>query len=126
MRKLVLAAIGGVIFSSSIFASAPRVDSAATAIAGNMVTSIQSNDLSVFVKDANDQFKSAMNKGLLASVNSQFGKRMAGGYEMIYIGELHQQEARVYLWKLTFKDGKDDTLVKMVIKDGKVAGFWLQ
>ena len=27
---------------------------------------------------------------------------------------------------LAFKDGKDDHLVKMAVKDGKVGGFWIQ
>lgn len=30
------------------------------------------------------------------------------------------------LWKLVYKDAGDDTLAKFVLKDGKIAGFWLQ
>jgi hypothetical protein len=38
---------------------------------------------------------------------------------------LNQQGYTVYLWKLEFKDGKDDVLVTMAVRDGKVGGFWL-
>jgi hypothetical protein len=32
----------------------------------------------------------------------------------------------VYLWKLSFKDGQDDRLVTMAVKEGRVAGFFLR
>jgi hypothetical protein len=51
---------------------------------------------------------------------------MKKGYECVRLGELTQQGCRVLLWKLAYKDGGDDTLAKLVLKDGKVAGFWLQ
>jgi hypothetical protein len=51
---------------------------------------------------------------------------MKKGYETTYMGALSQQNCQVYLWKLIYKDGGDDTLAKLAVQDGKVAGFWLQ
>ena len=44
----------------------------------------------------------------------------------MFLTSLKQQGYAVYLWKLTFKDGKDDHLARMAVKDGKVGGFWIQ
>jgi hypothetical protein len=51
---------------------------------------------------------------------------MKKGYTCSRLEELTQQGGRVLLWKLTYKDGGDDTLAKLVLEDRKVAGFWLQ
>jgi len=32
----------------------------------------------------------------------------------------------MYVWKISFKDGSDDDLVKMTLQNGKLAGFWIQ
>ena len=57
-------------------------------------------------------------KSLLSTVNF--------GTHAVKHGQLKQQGCQVHLWKLVFKDGGDDTLAKLVLKDGRVAGFWLQ
>jgi hypothetical protein len=51
---------------------------------------------------------------------------MKKGYDATYLGELKQSGCKVYLWKLAYKDGRDDTLARLSLKDGKVAGFLLQ
>ena len=98
----------------------------ATAMADKLLAAIQHDDYDSFVGDGTPAVKSVMTKQMLQGVSAQFAPRMAGGYEKIYLGELNQQGCQVYLWKLSYKGGGDDTLVKLVLKDGKVAGFWLQ
>ena len=34
--------------------------------------------------------------------------------------------AQVTLWKLSFKDGGDDALATLSLKDGKVGGYWIK
>jgi hypothetical protein len=63
---------------------------------------------------------------MFEGVSTLLSPRMKKGYDTAYLGQLKQQGCQVYLWKLVFKDGGDDTLAKLVLKDGKVAGFWLQ
>ena len=92
----------------------------------NMLTALQKNALADFVADGDASFKSGMTQQMLVSVSSQFGPRLAGGYTTTFFGTLNQQGYTVYLWRLTFKDGHDDRLVTMAVKDGKVAGFFLR
>ncbi len=50
-----------------------------------------------------------------------------GGYDMQYLGELSQKGGyRVFLWKLVPKAGQDQFLVRLTLKDGRLAGFFFQ
>jgi hypothetical protein len=95
-------------------------------ILDKLLKAIEANDYTTFVEDGSDAFKAGLTKQMLQGVSNQLSPRMKKGYDCSYLGELKQQGYQVLLWKLTYKDGGDDTLAKLVLKDGKVAGFWLQ
>jgi hypothetical protein len=95
-------------------------------ILNNLLSATEKNDYKAFLKDATAKVKAALTKQMLEGVSSQVAPHMKKGYEVSYLGNLTQQGSKVYLWKLIYKDGHDDTLAKLVLKDGKVAGFWLQ
>ena len=91
-----------------------------------LLKAVEANDYESFVADGTDAVKAGLTKQMLEGVSNQLSPRLKKGYTCSYLGELKQQGCQVYLWKLTYKDGEDDTLAKLVLKDGKVAGFWLQ
>lgn len=96
------------------------------AILDKLLKATEANDYDSFVADGTAPFKAGITKQMLEGVSGQLSPRMKKGYQCSYLGELNQQGCQVLLWKLVFKDGGDDTLAKLVLKDGKVAGFWLQ
>jgi hypothetical protein len=91
-----------------------------------MLAAAQSGSLADFVADGDASFQSGMSQALLDGVSAQFAPRLKQGYTSTFFGTLNQQGYNVYLWKLEFKDGKDDRLVTMAVKDGKVAAFFLR
>lgn len=91
-----------------------------------LLKAVEANNYDNFVADGNDAFKAGITKQLLQGISAQLAPRMKKGYECSYLGQLKQQGYEVLLWKLTYKDGGDDILVKLSLKDEKVAGFWLQ
>ena len=91
-----------------------------------LLRAVEANDYVGFVSDGSDAFKAGITKPMLQGVSGQLSMRMKKGYACSFLGELTQQGCRVLLWRLAYKDGGDDTLAKLVFKDGKVAGFWLQ
>jgi len=91
-----------------------------------LLKAVELNDYDSFVADGSDAFKAALTKSMLQGVSGQLSPRMKKGFSCLYIGELSQQGCKVLLWKITYKDGGDETLAKLVIKEGKVTGFWLQ
>jgi hypothetical protein len=91
-----------------------------------LLKAVEANDYESFVSDGSDAFKTGITKPMLQGVSDQLSPHMKKGYTCSYLGELAQQGCRVLLWKLTYKDGGDDTLAKLVLKHGKVTGFLLQ
>ena len=97
------------------------------AVLDKLLKAIEANDYDAVVAvDGTDGFKAVLTKESLTGASTQLSPRMKKGYQCLYLGELKQHGTRVLLWKLVFKDGSDDTLARLVLKDGKVAGFGLQ
>lgn len=117
----VLAVLTGI--ASVIAADA---EPAETRILKKLLGAVEVNDYDSFVADGNAAFKAGLTKQMLEDVSIQLSPRMKKGYGITYLGQLKQQGGQVYLWKLVYRDGGNDTLVKLVLKHGKVAGFWLQ
>ena len=91
-----------------------------------LVGAIQAGDRDAFVADATDAVKDGVTQQVMDALNKQLGARLKKGYEPTYFGQLKQAGYQIHLWKLTFKDGGDDIIVRFALKDSKVAGFVLQ
>lgn len=91
-----------------------------------MLAAAQSNAYDDFVAAGDAGFKAGLTKQMLDGVSQQLGPRLKQGYRTAFLGKLNQRGFTVYLWKMEFDDRKDEVLVKMAVKDGKVGGFWLQ
>lgn len=96
------------------------------AVLDKLLKAVEANDYDSFMADGTDGFKAGLTKQMLKGVSGQLAPRMKKGYTCQYLGELKQQGYQILLWKLTYADGGDDTLAKLVLQDKKVAGFWLQ
>jgi len=97
------------------------------AVLDKLLKALEANDYDAVVAlDGTDAFKAALTRDRLAAASAQLSPRMKQGYQCLYFGELKQYGTSVVLWKLAFKDGRDDILAKLTLKDGKVAGFGLQ
>ena len=91
-----------------------------------LMAAVEENDYAAFVEDGIPEFKTGVTPQILERVSRQIAERLKEGYECAYLGEMKQREFKVYLWKATFKDGGDDALIKLVVRDDLVAGFWIQ
>ncbi len=92
----------------------------------SMLAATEANSLPEFVAAGDAAFRAGMTKPMLDSVSRQLGPRLKQGYTASLLGMLNQEGYTVYLWKLEIKHGKDDVLVTMAVRDGKVGGFWLR
>ena len=63
---------------------------------------------------------------MLERVSKELEPRARQGYEAQYLGELNRKGYKVHLWRLKFKDGGDDALATLSVKDGKAGNFLLQ
>ncbi len=107
-------------------AQAPKVDVGVQKTFDKLIAAVKAGDREAFVADATAAVKEGMTKELMKKLKDGIGSRLRGGFEATYLCEVKQEGYQVYLWKATFKDAGDDVIVRLVLKKGKVAGFFLQ
>lgn len=113
------------LFGSSAFSSAAQASKEDEAFSKKLVTALQQGDHPSFVADGDAAFQK-LQKEQFDGAAASLAPRFKAGYEMTYLGDLKQLGFHVTLWKLSFKDGKDDVLATLSVKDGKVGGFWIK
>ena len=125
-KRLVMVAICGVLTLSAAVCLAAGAEESARPVLDKLLKAVEANDYDSFVADGTAEVKAALTRQMLEGVSAQMAPRMKKGYNATYLGELKQSGCKVYLWKLAYKDGGDDTLARLSLKNGKVAGFLLQ
>ncbi len=88
-----------------------------------MLDAIQSKSYDKFIANGDARFRSGFTQKMFEELSQRLGPRMDKGYSASFLTTLHQQGYLVYVWKLAFKDGKDDYLVTLFIQNGEVGGF---
>jgi hypothetical protein len=91
-----------------------------------LLAAIAANNYDVLVANAAPALKSRITRETFAQVSTQLSPRVKKGYKPQYLGSLKQQGVEVFLWKITFQDGGDEMLARLVIQENKVDGFWFQ
>ena len=125
--RLVVGAIATAIVLGATFHSrATEIEKPERRILKNLLDAVETNGHSAFIKDATPEVKAGFTEQVLQAVSGQVAPHMKKGYTLTYLGQLRQQGCEVHLWRLTYRAGHDDTLLKLVLKGGKVAGFSLQ
>lgn len=90
-----------------------------------LMTATIADNYDAFITQCDDRMKAAITKPALESVSKKIAPRAKEGYDAQYLGELNQRGYEVNLWRLRFKDGGDDALATLSMKDGKAGGFFL-
>ena len=100
-------------------------DPAADAIFQKLMAAAISSDYDGFMAECDATMKAALTKAQLESVSRQIAPRLKPGYDAEYLGELNQRGFAVHLWRVRARDGGDDLLATLSVKDGKAGGFYL-
>jgi hypothetical protein len=115
-----------VTFSLCSFALRAADSAQAEKIFNNLVAAQTAKDYDAFVADADDNLKAALTKTQFEAASNFMIKRTSGGYDTTFLGELNQHGYQVFLYRLRFKDGGDDVLGTMSLKDDKVGGIYFK
>lgn len=128
MRRLAAAAfVLGLLVAGGAAAAPPAAEGpGAESSLKRMLSALRTGSYDEFLSDAEEPFREALKRTTFDAVSSQIAPRLKGGYTLTYLGTLNQVGYAVNLWKITFKDGKDDVLGRISTKGGKVGGFYLQ
>jgi hypothetical protein len=91
-----------------------------------MIGALESGNYEAFVAGGDPAFKAALTKPLFDGTTAKVGPLLKAGYTPSYLGTLNQRGWAIHLWKLSFKAGGNDLLVRMAMQDGKVVEFNFQ
>jgi hypothetical protein len=121
LLPVVLSALSLVLVSGPASAQVPMrtYDSTLT----QMLDSLQTKSYDQFIANGDEKFKSGFTAKMFDSLANMLGPRLHEGYALTFLTTLRQEGYLVYVWKLSFKDGKSDFLINMATKDGNVSGF---
>ena len=97
----------------------------ATSLFAELLQAIATNTYDDFVAKGSAHFKAALGPGLFSTINAGLGARLAAGYQATYLGQLRRGHAMIWLFRLEFADGGDDSLVGMPTDGWQLAGFFL-
>ena len=95
------------------------------AFAAKIIEATKDQDYAAFIENGDNGFKS-ITEPQFKSVCVQMEKQFKGGYEVTYLGDLKTKNYQTTLWRVSFKDGSNDALGNMAVRNGKVAGFIMQ
>lgn len=131
MRSVTLLKMMGILVALALLAWTPALNAATDGRStgqtlDTLLTAIVTNNYDALVANAAPALKTRITKETFARVSTQLSPRLKKGYKPQYLGSLNQQGVEVFLWKISFQDGGDDLLARLVIQDNKVAGFWFQ
>jgi hypothetical protein len=59
-------------------------------------------------------------------VSAELAPRLERGFTLESLGSLRRENDVTHLWKLDLRDGGDQHLVTLALKDGLAAGFFIQ
>jgi hypothetical protein len=91
-----------------------------------MLDAIQSKSYDVFVANGDARFKNGFTLKMFEELTRQIGQRLQQGYSLTFLTTLRQHDYVVYVWKVAFKDSKDDYLVSLAIMNGNITGFTIR
>jgi hypothetical protein len=131
MRTVIPSKRAGMGVALIVLAWIPMLNAAAEGPAtegtvNKLLAAIATNNYDALVANAAPALRTRITRETFMQVGTRLSSRLQKGYKLEYLGSLKQQGVEVLLWKITCTDGGDDMLARLVIQEGKVAGFWFQ
>jgi len=123
-RRLVSGAVLLIAFAAPV--AAAQAPAQIDATLKQMLAATENRKLDAFVAQGDASFRTDITPAMFNTYSAQVAPRLKQGYTVSFLSTLRQEGYVVYVWKLEFKDGGDDMLFSLAIKDGKVGGFFLR
>jgi hypothetical protein len=103
--------------------AAPSSPTGTEAVLVKMIEAVKAQSYDDFLTHANARLKSQLSRQQFEGICGLYTTPLRKGYKLEFLGQLRQQGTIVLLWKINVADSQDDTLIRMVMKEGKVEGF---
>ena len=125
LRSIMLRVAILVVSSTVVFAAeSPREEAT---VAAKLIAAIVKSDYEAFISDGEKRFQQQTPKEQFERlIVEQLAPKLQAEHTLSYLGDFKQKGYRITLWKLVFKDGRDDLLAWLSMKDGKVGMFFIR
>lgn len=123
MSRCVLLAASLLLSFGSVADSEPAP---ARQMLAQLLETVANQDYQQFMQLGTSEFQAGISQDQFDQVAQIVGARIEQGYQAQYLTSLQQQGYRVDLWKISFADGGDDSLARVVLEGERAAGFLLQ
>lgn len=92
-----------------------------------MIEATKNRSFADFMAEASDEMRVDLTVQNFEGVCGQISARLQKGYKTKYLAKLRKEDQVTgYVWKLEFADGKDESLIFMLVKNKKIVGILLQ
>jgi RNA polymerase sigma factor (sigma-70 family) len=95
-----------------------------TAFAKNVMESIVNEDYQAFIADG-DRGMKTIKESQFKALCVQRVSQLKGGYHVIFLGVMMENNMRVSLWKISYDDHSDDDVLHLAVSGGKISGALL-
>lgn len=92
-----------------------------TTYADEVMKSFADGDYSEFEADGDAGLKT-IQESVFKAISNQRAAELKSGYHVAFLGVLMEKGMRVTLWKVSYDDGSDDDLLRMIVIKGKISG----
>jgi membrane glycosyltransferase len=124
--KTILRFVALILLAVSIQRVSAAPDSAAQGLFDQLLAATVANDYDGFLALCDSTMNTALTKPIFEAASQKIAPAMRNGYESTYLGELRKAGFAVHLWRIRLKQGGDDLLATLSIKDGKSGGFYIR
>lgn len=93
---------------------------------GRLIEAVKAESYDAFLADADANMKKQLSRQQFEGLCGLYTKPLKKGYTLEYFGQLKQRGMPVYVWKVASPGTPDEALVRLWVKDGKVAGVTVQ
>jgi hypothetical protein len=96
----------------------------ATLILRQMLAALVDNNYDAFLAYGHDGFKARVLKSNVTEISGRLGPRLRAGFDLHMLGELKREDHELFVYKLEFRDGSDDALIRFSLEGSQVVGFF--
>ena len=90
-----------------------------------LIKAICDRDYEAFISQGTLEHRATKKTEFVRGV-TRYRSRLLSGYDLTYLTSLRQNGNANHVWKLSPKDGSDDVIVRLILKDGVVHVFTIQ
>ena len=97
----------------------------ADALMKRMLDALKAGSYDAFIADGTAKMK-AGGRSAFGVASAHFAPLLVKGYKTTYLTRVRKEGRALSLWKLEPNGAPEDYVIRVVVKDGKVDGFWIE